>query len=239
MPVPSEVEAIQPQLLRDEVYLAVKRWIVEGTLAPGERVRDLDLAERLGVSRMPVREALNRLADEGFVQTAANRWTRVTLLDPDEARRIYPIVWSLEPLAVTLAGPNLGDSEIGAMERANARLRDALERGDPVEASRADGEFHQVYVEATGNPELARIVSGLKLKLRRLEVAYFGGSVTASRSVDEHEVLLEALRGRDFARAADAVRENWQLSFERILRRLNRLPTTNQQPVLESARSRS
>ena len=237
MPVPSEVEAIQPQLLREEIYLAVKRWIVEGTLAPGEKVRDSELAERLGVSRMPVREALNRLADEGFVETAANRWTRVTPLDPDEARRIYPIVWSLEPLAVSLGGANLGEPGLEAMEQANARLREALERGDPVEASRADGDFHQVYLEATDNAELARILSGLKVKLRRLEVAYFGGSVTALRSVEEHEEVLEALRLGQFERAADAVRENWQRSFERILRRLDQLRIADQQAVLEPVRS--
>ena len=71
MPVPDVVETIQPQLMREEVYLTIKRWIVDGALAPGEKVRDLQLAERLGVSRMPIREALNRLADEGFVESGS------------------------------------------------------------------------------------------------------------------------------------------------------------------------
>src|SRR6266568_1032106 len=194
MPLPEVVETIQPQLMREEVYLAIKRWIVDGALAPGEKVRDLQLAERLGVSRMPIREALNRLADEGFVEMAANRWTRVSPLNPEDAERIYPIIWSLERLAVRLAGPNLGDRGIDAMARSNARLRAALEAGEGVEASRADAEFHQAYINATGNSELVKILSGLKIKLRRLEIAYFGGSVVASRSIEEHELVIEALR---------------------------------------------
>jgi DNA-binding GntR family transcriptional regulator len=202
--------------MREEVYLAIKRWIVDGVLAPGEKVRDVQLAERLGVSRMPIREALNRLADEGFVEMAANRWTRVSPLDPDDAQRIYPIIWSLERLAIRSAGPTLGGREIAAMARANARLRAALEAHDPVVASRADAEFHQVYIEAAGNPELVKILSGLKVKLRRLEVAYFGGWLVASRSVDEHEAVIDAVRRGDIERAADAVRANWQQSIDRM-----------------------
>lgn len=225
MPVPPVVDAIQPRLLRDEVYVMLKRWIVEGVLRPGEKVRDIELAERLGVSRMPVREALSRLVDEGFVETAANRWTRVATLDPEDARRIYPIVWSLEPLALRLAAPNLGRPEVALMEQANERLRVALEQGDPVEASEADAAFHQVYVDAARNPELARILAGLKAKLRRLEVAYFGGSLAASRSVVEHQRLLEALRAGEIERAASLAQENWQRSFERIVSRLGQPPT--------------
>lgn len=213
------VEPIKPQLLREEIYLTIRRWIVDGALLPGEKVRDMELAERLGVSRMPVREALTRLADEGFVEMAANRWTRVAPLDPEDARRIYPIVWSLEPLAVSLAAPRLGEAETDAMRRCNERLRSAIAAGDAVEASRADGDFHQVCIEATGNQELITILAGLKIKLRRLEIAYFGGSVIASRSVDEHDELIVALHRGDVAAAARAVRENWQRSFERILAR--------------------
>jgi DNA-binding GntR family transcriptional regulator len=216
MPLPDVVDVIQPQLMRDEVYLALKRWIVDGTLTPGEKVRDLELADRLGVSRMPVREALNRLADEGFVEMSANRWTRVTPLDPEDAKQIYPIIWSLERLAISMAAPQLGAHEMAAMERCNARLRRALDAGDPVEASRADADFHQVFIDATGNPELGKILSSVKVKLRRLEVAYFGGSLVASRSIEEHEAVIDALRQGDVQRAADAVQQNWLQSFDRM-----------------------
>ena len=217
MPLAAKVERIEPQLLRERVYVAVKRWIVDGILLPGERVRDAELADRLGVSRMPVREALARLADEGFVQMAANRWTRVAPADPDDARRIYPIVWTLETLAIRLGAPHLGDGSFAKMRKVNERLRRAIEEGDAVSASRADRELHAVFVEATGNPELIDILSSLKAKLRRLEIVYFGGSVIAVRSADEHDDLIEALARGDVEAAVEMVRDNWQRSYERIL----------------------
>jgi DNA-binding GntR family transcriptional regulator len=217
MPLPDDVTAVRPQLMREEVYRALRHWIVDGTLQPGEKVRDVDLAARLAVSRMPVREALHRLAGEGFVEMSPNRWTRVTRIDPRDARTIYPIIWTLESLAIEIAAPGLRDTQFDEMAAANERLRSAIDGGDAVAASRADAAFHDVYIAAAGNPELAAIVARLKLKLRRLEIAYFGGSSAAVVSVREHARLLEALRRRDGAAAGDLVRLNWQQSLERVL----------------------
>ena len=100
----------------DEVYAALLEWIVDGTLGPGERVRDKELAEALGVSRTPVREALQRLEDAGLVETSASRWTRVASLDVAQAEQVYPVVWSLEALAVELAGRDLSDEDLCEME---------------------------------------------------------------------------------------------------------------------------
>lgn len=217
MPLSAKVERIEPQLLRARVYDIVKRWIVDGALAPGERLRDAELAHRLGVSRMPVREALARLADEGFVEVAANRWTRVAPANPDDARRIYPIVWTLETLAIRLAAAYLGDGAFAKMRKANERLRRAIKEGDAVTASRTDRELHAVYVDATGNPELIDILSSLKTRLRRLEIVYFGGSVIAERSADEHDQLIEALARGNVETAVEMVKDNWERSYERIL----------------------
>lgn len=228
MPLAANVKRIEPKLLRERVYVAVKRWIVDGVLLPGERVRDVELADRLGVSRMPVREALTRLADEGFVQMAANRWTRVAPADPDDARRIYPIVWTLETLAIRFGAPHLGDGALARMRKANERLRRAIDEGDAVTASRADEELHAVYVEATGNSELVDILSSLKTKLRRLEILYFGGSVIAARSADEHDDLIDALGRGDVETAVGLVRDNWQRSYERILAPVQAAPGSGQ-----------
>ena len=219
MPLAARVERIEPQLLRERVYVAVKGWIVDGILLPGERVRDVELAERLGVSRMPVREALTRLADEGFVQMAANRWTRVAPADPDDAGRIYPILWTLETLAIRLAAPHIGPDAVTQMRASNERLRRAIDVGDAVAASREDRDLHGVYIEATHNPELIEILSGLKAKLGRLEIVYFGGSVIATRSADEHDDLIDALARANVEAAVGILTRNWQQSYERILAR--------------------
>jgi DNA-binding GntR family transcriptional regulator len=206
--------------MREEVYAGLRGWIIDGTLKPGEKLRDAELAEALGVSRMPVREAFLRLEDEGLVQTSANRWTRVAPVDVEQARRIYPIIMALEALAVRLAAPKLREPDLNLMVQANERLAVALKTGDPVAASEADREFHDVLVEASENPDLAEIMDDLKAKLRRLEVAYFGGLLVADRSVAEHDAIVEALREGDADRAADLVETNWRGSLERILKEI-------------------
>jgi DNA-binding GntR family transcriptional regulator len=204
--------------ISDEVYETVLRLIVDGTLKPGEQVRDKELAEALGVSRTPVREALKRLENAGMVEALANRWTRVSAAGPEEAATYYPIVSALESLAVILAEGRLGPGDLREMAEANARLREALERADAVGAFEADRAFHDVVVRASGNPELARMLRGLKLKLRRIEVLYFGGCATAEESAEEHEEILEALRAGDHALAARAIERNYQESVGRALR---------------------
>jgi DNA-binding GntR family transcriptional regulator len=216
MPIPSQVPRIERQLMRERVYATLREWILEGTLQPNETLRDTELASRLGVSRTPLREALRRLEDEGLVQTAAHRWTRVAPLDVAAAERIYPVVGALESLAMQLAGPRLTDEDLAVMERANSRLRSALKRREAVEASKADREFHGVYVQRTLNPELIQILEWLKAKLRRIEVVYFGGTVVAEASAEEHDRVLRALRRRDYPSAVREVQGNWSRSLQRL-----------------------
>lgn len=222
MPLPERARPVERASAREQVYSTLREWIVRGVLEPGEKLRDGEIAESLGVSRTPVREAVRRLEDEGLVESSASRWTRVSGLDLAEAARIYPMVWSLEPLALRFAGPRLGEAEIERMENANERLRHAADKGDEestVGASEADREFHQVFIDASDNAELIRILEELKTKLLRLEVVYFGGGELADLSISEHERILEALRARDYEAAAGVVESNWKQSLRRLLER--------------------
>ena len=220
MPLPDTVGPIERRLLREQVYATLRDWIIQGVLQPNEQVRDQELAQRLKVSRTPVREALRRLQDEGLIQTEAQRWTRVAPVDPEDARRLYPIIWSLEGLAVRLAGPSLTAEDIEAMGEANRRLADALSRRDAVAASSADLDFHRVFVARASNAELADILDTLKVKLRRIETIYFGSSLAGERSVAEHEAIVVAFARGDIEQAAAAVETNWRNSLERIERQL-------------------
>ena len=222
MPIPEDgVMKLERPLIRDEVYATLQNWIVDGTLKPYEKVRDKELAEALGVSRTPVREALQRLEEEGLVQTAANRWTRVSPVDVTQAGRIYPIIWSLESLAISLARDRIGDAELKEMVEANLRLERALEAKNGVEASKADRDFHRALVRQCSNAELKKILQELKVKLRRLEVAYFRGCIVADRSAVEHKDIISALETNDYELAAEAVKTNWKESLKRIERYSN------------------
>jgi DNA-binding GntR family transcriptional regulator len=216
MPQPDSIDRIERQLIRERVYNTLRDWIVRGLLEPNEKMRDVELADRLGVSRTPVREALRRLEDEGLVQTAANRWTRVSPLDVEDARRLYPIIWSLECLAARLGGPHLDARDLEEMSERNDRLAQALIEKNAVEASAADRDFHLVFTRRSENPELIKILQDLKVKLRRLEIAYFDGSLAAQRSVVEHKRILAALKKKDIEETAEAIEANWRNSLDRL-----------------------
>jgi DNA-binding GntR family transcriptional regulator len=105
MPLPESELQMPRTRARDAAYGRLLGWIIEGTLQPGEILRDQDIASAFGVSRTPVREALRRLEDEGFVETSLNRWTRVTPLDSGKSLESYTIIEALELLALELAFP--------------------------------------------------------------------------------------------------------------------------------------
>ena len=216
MPIPLQTRQLNRSLMRDEVYSTLLQWIMEGELRPGEKLLDTELAEYLGVSRTPVREALKRLEDKALVEAAANRWTRVTKITFDAAELIYPIIWTLEELAVVAAVPRLTEPELARMRRANAELAEALTGREPVKASKADARFHDVFIQASRNRYLIDILEDLKIKHRRLEVIYFEGTACASDSVREHRKVIEALEAGDSAQAAACIRMNWTSSLERL-----------------------
>lgn len=218
MPLP-EVPPLPRTLAREQVYARLRDWIVGGTLPPGEVLRDQDIAARLGVSRTPVREALRRLEDEGFVETALNRWTKVAPLDLKAAAELYPVVGALEALALEQAGPHLGPAHLKRLEAANAALRQALNERDATRALAADDDFHAVWIETAGIGALKDVLGQLKLKLRRVELAYFDHEDRGEHSYQEHAAIVEALRGQRWDEAQKVLKQNWRGSLKRLLAR--------------------
>jgi DNA-binding GntR family transcriptional regulator len=205
MPVPPTTAALDRDLLRDRAYQALRDAIVDGTLQPGERLRDAELTRWLGLSRTPIREALSRLEQDGLVETAPQRFTRVAPLDRRAARDAFPLVAVIHALAAELAVPH---ADVGAMRAANARFAAALEAGDVEAAMAADDAFHAVFVSASANAELARALDRLTPGVRRLERLRFG-SLPGRRSVRQHAQIADAAARGDAAGAAALVRENW------------------------------
>ena len=216
MPIPKTLIPISRSSIREKVYNTLLEWIMEGVLRPGEKILDKDLAVKMGVSRTPVREALRRLEDKHLVESAANRWTRVAEIPAEEPQLIYPILWTMEELAIAQAFAALTPRDLAAMGDANSALEQALKDHDPLSASKADTRFHAVYIRRADNPFLSTILNDLKIRCRRIEVAYFGGSALASDSVAEHRLILEAIAATDLAAVQQRIRLNWQSSLKRI-----------------------
>ncbi|QYK67225.1 GntR family transcriptional regulator [Paenibacillus sp. S02] len=207
--------------IREQVYLQLQEWIISGVLKPGDKLKDQELAEVLGASRTPIREAILRLEEEGMVQTKANSWTQVAPVDIKQAYRLYPIIGSLEKLAVSFAQEKIESKHIKELELLNGELKRALKEENAILAQQYDAQFHQVFIDLSANEELIYVLEGLKKKLRRYEVTYFDGFLGAESSVAEHQKIISALIAKNFAAAADMIESNWKESFQRRLSKLD------------------
>lgn len=211
-----ESKKIQRTFVREEAYFVLRDWIVAGSLKPNQKLRDTEIAKQLGCSRTPIREALLRLEEDGFVETKPNSSTIVCPIDFQSASNLYSITWSLETLALTQAFEFLSPRPIELMIAANDKLIRALKLKDAASAVDADNEFHAVFIELSQNRELSRILAGIKQKLKRIELFYFEKVQDVHHSCDEHTQVIEALKEKDLQRALGAIVHNWQLSFKRI-----------------------
>lgn len=208
MPVPHS-PALDRSLLRDEVFERLRDAIVDGTLAPGEQLRDTELTGWLGVSRTPVREALQRLAAAGLVTTSPGRSTTVTSLDARAARDAHAVVAAMHDLAVRTAVPLLTARDLQQMEQANRDFGAALTAGDVEAAVRADDAFHAVPVAVAGNAAITSVLEQFTPVVRRLERLRFA-TVAGRGSLALHQRLLDHCAGGDVDGAVEASRSTWQ-----------------------------
>ncbi|MEU6782775.1 GntR family transcriptional regulator [Nonomuraea angiospora] len=208
MPVPESRGVVARSLLRENAYRAIRDAIVDGTLAPGERLNDGDLAQWLGVSRTPVREALTRLEQAGLVRTKPGRYTIVSTVDVRAVRAAQSVTAAMHELAVREALPNLSAGELDAMREANARFADALRRDDADAALAADDAFHGIPVIASANHAIRAVLDQFTPVLRRVERMRFS-SLSGRGSVAQHERIIALCAAGDVEGAALAVRANW------------------------------
>ncbi|OXS36228.1 GntR family transcriptional regulator [Streptomyces sp. XY006] len=206
------MEAIRPvprTLLRDRAYAAIRDAIVAGELEPGAVVRDADLAERLGLSRAPVREAFSRLVDEGLLESKPQSYTRVTPLVAADVRDAAAVVGALHELVTRTAVPRLTEADLAVMRAANERFAAAVRAGDVDAALRADDDLHEVLVQASGNRAAAATVARYTPLIRRLERRRFGEGGNC-RSAGLHERLIDACAAGDTAEAVRVTAEIWR-----------------------------
>ena len=209
MPVPTAAAPPSRSLLRDDVYVRLRDAIVDGTLEPGEQLRDGELAAWLGVSRTPVREALLRLQQGGLVVARPGRSTSVATLDARAIRDAQAVVASMHELAVRQAVPQLTASDLTRMRAANRRFAAALRKGDVDAALAADDELHDVPVACAGNHALRGVLEQYTPSLRRIERLRFA-SLAGRGSVALHDRLIERCAAGDVDGAAATSYETWQ-----------------------------
>ncbi|MDN0195004.1 GntR family transcriptional regulator [Streptomyces sp. S.PNR 29] len=206
------MEAIRPvrrTLLRDRAYEVIRDAIVTGEIEPGAVVRDADLAERLGLSRAPVREAFSRLVDEGLLESKPQSYTRVTPVVASDVRDAAAVVGAMHELVARVAVPRLFAADIEAMRTANERFATAVRAGDVDAALHADDDLHDVLVRVSGNRAAAATIARYTPLIRRLERRRFGEGGSC-RSAGLHERLIEACAAGDVGEAVRVTAEIWR-----------------------------
>lgn len=202
MPIPDDAPpVIERRLLRDDVYGRLRNAIVDGTLAPGEQLRDAELAEWLGVSRTPVREALLRLAEAGLVTMLPGRSTTVSSLDARTVRDARDVVAAMHEVAVREAVASLTPEQLDTMREASARFHAAVAAGDVDAALRADDDLHAVPIAVAANRALAAVLEQFTPVLRRAERLRFSAS-DGHASAERHDELIRLCAAGDAAGAA-------------------------------------
>jgi DNA-binding GntR family transcriptional regulator len=201
------MKRLSTQTLRELVYTAIVDAMVNGELKPGDRVRDADIAEQLGVSRTPVREALRQLEDQGLIRTFRGSRTEVAPVDERSARDAYILCAGLFGLAARLGVPHITPADLEDMEKANREFQRAKRAQDTLEAIDADYRFVLVLVRAAGNSELERMIRSLLPKIRLLDYR-FVVQADVKQSAMEHAAIIAACRAGDQDEAARLVEIN-------------------------------
>jgi DNA-binding GntR family transcriptional regulator len=209
----------------NRAYQKLRDLIVRGRLAPGTRIIETEIAARLGVSRTPVRSALQRLQQEGYIVTPdSGRQSRPTVapLTKEDARELFLIVGAIESLAGRLAAglPDDRRSVLAAeLQRYNTELSIAAsaERPDENRVFDLDMGFHRCYVEAGGGPRLIALHDAIKPQAERYERLYISALLDEIHtSVKEHEAIIQGIRDGDGPAAQLAIETNWRNAAERL-----------------------
>jgi DNA-binding GntR family transcriptional regulator len=198
--------AIQRFSLRDQVREELIGWLADGRLAPGQRLEEERLSQALGVSRTPLREALASLAREGLVDVLTHRGFRVPALSAERVRDLYPVIGSLEGLALRLSGPRV--REIASeLESLNERL--ALPHLTPRQRADLDRRWHELLASRSPNRELATLLERTRSRLRPYAGAWDRGAPEIETSRSEHGEIARLLGEGNVDEAAEAVLRHW------------------------------
>lgn len=216
---PIQLESYKP--LREIVGDAIRQAILDGTFSPGERLMEIQLADEMGVSRTPVREAIRRLEMEGFVVMIPRRGTYVADISIRDIAEIYEIRISLDILAAGLAAERITDEEIEELNRLLVEIAGHVKRGDMERIVEADTAFHDVLYKASRNKRLKNTINNLREQLTGIRGRSLSQPGRLAKTAEEHRVLVECIAARDVEGAQEAARVHIENAQQTLLKSLN------------------
>lgn len=214
MPIPVNHSKPVRQSAKESAYNQIQQWIIDGTLQPGEKLNDSELAQALGISRTPVRESLQLLETEGFVQMFPGKATQVTEVEKESMKELLPPLAALQALAAELAVDNLTTDVLDLLETTNDRFAKAIHSENYYAALKIDEEFHQIIVDIANNPYIQRIIAHLQAHVRRL---FFHNSIVLTeKSIEEHAKIIELIKNSNKEALSPIMKENWLRTIDEI-----------------------
>ena len=194
--------------LRDVVFNTLRQAILKGELEPGERLMEIQLAERLGVSRTPIREAIRKLELEGLVLMIPRKGAEVAKISEKSLRDVLELRRSLEELAIELACQRMTEEEIDELEDAQRAFRKAVDSKDVMLMAETDEKYHEIIYQGTKNSRLVQILNNLREQMYRYRLEYIKDADKRQILLIEHDNILKAVRNRKVAEAKAAMREH-------------------------------
>ena len=191
--------------LRDVVFNTLRQGILRGDLKPGERLMEIHLANRLGVSRTPIREAIRMLELEGLVTMVPRKGAEVARISKQDLRDVLEVRKSLDSLAVSLACERITDDEKEALQSAETEFERSIESGDATTIAEADVKFHDVILAASKNGRLMQMINNLAERMYRYRLEYIKDKRNHPRLIEEHRRIIKYIKEGDEVNARVAI----------------------------------
>ena len=183
--------------LRDVVFKTLREAILRGDLKPGERLMELQLAAKLGVSRTPIREAIRMLQQEGLAVTIPRRGAEVAAMTEKDMEDVLQVREALEILAVQLASDKITKEQIAELEERLKAFEQAVETAEVKQIAQSDIDFHDLIYTAAENPRLVVLLNNLREQIYRYRVEYLKDEKNYPRLIEEHRQIMQGLKERN------------------------------------------
>ena len=219
--LPVKLDSYQP--LREVVCETLREAIISGVLRPGERLMEIQLAEELGVSRTPVREAIRKLELERFVVMLPRRGTYVANLSLKDINEVFEIRAALDGLAAGLAAERITEEELELMERLLVEIAEHIEQRNNQKIVEADEAFHDILYRASRNERLVGIIYNLREQFTRFRSVSINYPGRLQNTLEEHRQLVEAIARREPDMAQQKAREHIENAEQTLLLELDQL----------------
>lgn len=206
--------------LRDVVCNTLRRAILLGELKPGERLMEIHLADRLGVSRTPIREAIRRLELEGLVTMVPRKGAEVAQITEKSMKDVLEVRRALDALCAELACDRITAEELESLRLACENFETAVRTAGAKEIAHADVTLHDIIVRATGNQLLIQLVNNLSEQMYRYRFEYIKDTSQHETLVDEHRIIYQSILNKDKQTAAEAAKTHIDNQEKAIIRRI-------------------